>query len=322
MSRTFTYTPPELSDSLDLSGHNSVRLEVRRVDSQGTFQLMNLDPRDTNEPRHHEYLMFNILSKSFSIQSYWNPLGKHTTRYGSMSGVSCVWGGQLISLSDQQFGSSQLLVAVDQRRLSPSPSISDGVQERFELHLRQSASHLSLNGDEGQIHVVRHEDIAAADPRAPDYHGIFGFQYACQAFPGACTYKGDVDNQDDHKPSCRSSNSPSSPGGKGALAFTKSDQNSRQDNERLESYRADYIYMDDDFMVIVAFDRYTAYCVDSISRDARAAMITARMACIKSRTRNTDGLELPEEEEMSTSNAGSSSRLRTQLGQQLLSFGL
>lgn len=314
VSRTFSYTPLELSDPLDFSGHNSVRLEVRRVDNQGTFQLMNLDPKDTNEPRHYAYLMFNILSKSFSIQSYWNPLEKHSSRYGTMSGASCIWGGQLVSSSDQYFGSSQLLVAVDQRRLSPLVPIPDGVQEDFERRLRESARYVWLQSDEDHIHVVRHENIASEDPRAPDYHGIFGFQYACQAFPGACTFD---DEFDDHRPSCRSGTSSSLLDSRGALAFTKSDHYSRQDNEHLDSYRADYIYMDDDFMVVVAFDRYTAYCINCVDRDARTAMIEARIECMKPRT---DGLGPPEEEHMSTRNNGSCPQLRSRLGQQLLSL--
>lgn len=252
VSRIFEYMPSTMPDSLDLFGHNSVLLEVRRVDDQGTFQLMNLDPRDTQEPRHYGYLMFNILTKSFSTQSYWNPLEKHSARYGTQSGVSCIWGGQLISASDQYRLSNQMLVAVEQRRSPPLDVVPDNDQEDFKRYLQRLAA-----VDEKRVDLVQRDKITVQYPAAPDYGEIFGFQYAIQAFAGDCTHDGE------HDESCQSGTASSGADGTASSVSTNSVTVSRQDAERISGHKVTYIYMDDDFMVTVAVNGYTVFCVDA-----------------------------------------------------------
>lgn len=263
VSRVFEYIPSKMIGSLDLSGHNSVLLEVRRVDDQGTFQLMNLDPKDTKEPRHYHYLMFNILTKSFSTQSYWNPLEKHSTRYGTQSGVSCIWGGHLLSSSDQHRMSNQMLVVVEQRRSPPPFDLNpDDDQEEFRRYLQRLTA-----VDEKRTDLIQHGDIMVQCPTSPDYRKIFGFQYAIQAFAGACTHDGY------HDESCRSGTDLAGAHGAAASALTKSVTHSRQDAKRLSGYRVDYIYMDDDFMVTVAMNGYTVFCVDADGEIAAKTLV-------------------------------------------------
>lgn len=267
-TRVFQYVPPDLSASSDPSGYGSNILEVRRVDAQGTFQLMKLDLKaSSTKTSHRQYLMFNILSKSFSVQSYLDPLEPHFAQRAFVSRVSCIWDGQLISSSDHCLGSRSKpsVVALDQHR-SRLASIPTDMVFTFKRHLEVS-SPLHYFGDV-QVNkqfadIIRGADLKSDSSPVPDYRAIYGFQFACQSCPGACTYEGA------HKPSCRIDRA--SPLPRSAAASTVRDIDYAR--QHIESYRARHIYMDDDFLVIVSITNYTVYCVDA---DGRLAAVLER----------------------------------------------
>lgn len=265
VSRVFTYSPPDLPGLSGLSDLSTKDpdLEVRRVDDQGTFQLMEweiLHPKKTTEtkPYNHRYLTFNILTKEFSTQSYLSPLEPHRFHADDdFSGRdSCIWGGQLILLCNQDFDARPipLLVALDQR--PSSQPFLDRVCKEFERVLQQSAPGLYDNFGCYHTDIVRHDDITVQYPAALDCRAILGFQYALRPFAGACTYGGG------HKSSCQSGTAASLPHGVTLSTFAKSLDRSRQAAESASQEYCD-ICMDGDFMVIFTANNYTVYCVDA-----------------------------------------------------------
>lgn len=226
-------------------------LKVRPVDDHGTFQLMAICPSDAPEEVEHRFLLFNILSKSFSTQSYMDPFEQQSPSRGLQTHICCSWTNQLVYLSTQwsDAGAHPLLVALEERQSSHRRPGTIEAQKGFEQALQQMLSEYQ-NGD--PLDIVQRNDITAKDPSLSGYCAAIGFQYACQTHPGKCCY---ICHDTDHTPACRSETA-------STLRHDACASNSRVPcNDGRDTLK--YVFMDEDFLVVVTDCCYTVYCVDA-----------------------------------------------------------
>lgn len=267
VSRTFTYSHPDMIAPLQLNGMRVPSLDVRCVDDRGTFQLLRLYSKDTDELYHCQCWTFNILTKSFSTQSYWTPVNLDPHESESRSGThisyssSYIWEGQLIysRAPDFEAKADPVLVALDQYEVSPLEPFPKGLREEFQRDLQISIQGGLDDVDGKRMDVVRHDVITMQRPSAPDYRAVFGFQYACQSIPYACTYKGR------HKSLCQSGTASSTLHSTFTplAAFRHPYRHFQETTENPRGCIPQHLYVDDDFIVSVNTLGYMIYCVDA-----------------------------------------------------------
>lgn len=288
--RTLTYDILQHTSARDIHQYDS-NLKIRQADARGTFQLLELNYTGSGTQGRLEYVMFNTLTASFSVQVYETPTRYLSTAYmheiqGQAEG-SCVWEGQLIlccSTGKNRYSSSgaldPVLIGLDQRKTA-SFSNQDLASEYRLAQVGDWHSILAAAlGSEGDTlrDIVRYQDIQKQCPTSPNYHEAFGLQYVCSLPERACTYIGS------HQASCWAYQ-PASPSSSSVPLPAASSEGSAthypginhnhhlRDIDGFQGTRMVVaIYADDNFVVVFTPHLYTVFCVDADGKLAESMM--------------------------------------------------
>lgn len=245
------------ADSAQSREDASYSLEVRKADAHGTFRLLKVDLSATRGRDRFKFLLFNVFTLGFSVVEYNSPHSGFQHEY-SESMALCLWAGQLILSYDTLVSdrSAMMMIALNPTK-APSPRASDHGFWSTMRHKLFMASEQEQEADPTRRDIISHHIKTIDNAIWPNYHSVYGVQYASSLCLKHCTHSGD------HEPPCRR---------------YRSDSCASADPQALTHVKQGWdepwsglfgptemvkIYSDDDYLVAVTSERnYTVFAVD------------------------------------------------------------